>query len=104
MRVLLAAAMAFTASAAAAQLAPPPPADAFTIAPADPRARPMPSFFGERHWVRWYCNPDGSNCHVLRRHRTRIACERAVAFYLAEIRGRTGRCTYEAPRDQTASS
>jgi hypothetical protein len=106
MKALLAAAIipACLATAAVAQLAPPPPEAAFTIAPKDPRARPMPNFLGVHPWVRWYCNPDGSNCQVLRRHRTQLQCQRALAFYLAEIRGHSAHCTYEGDASQTASS
>lgn len=100
---LLALALALTASAAAAQVVVTAPERSFNVAPNDPRARPMPSFFGKRPWVRWYCNADGRNCHVLRRHRTRTSCQVAVAFYLAEIPTRTAHCTYEGPSAEASA-
>lgn len=65
------------------------------LMPGDPRGMARPSWFGRRRWVRWYCNDDGSNCLVIRRHRSRLACQRAMAYYLGVIRGRDARCTFE---------
>ncbi len=95
LRSALAAAAAMAAASDALAAEQPPIVASTAMFTSDPRGIAQPSPFGHRPWVRWYCNLDGSNCLVFRRHRTRVQCERALYRHLAATRIGDAKCTYE---------